>query len=157
MALPNTNLATSKVSTATRWLKLYRTLFHKFLKFDFIHKIDYIREFQQLNLRITQLETSLNATQTQLMAAISLATVAHTHVAPQAPAGALPTGPGIVTTPPIPPVPSATVPVPHMDTALEQKDAALQATGPAIAPLGDGASPEAIAANIQVKSDIGLT
>jgi len=157
MALPNANIATNKVSAATRWLKLYRTLFHRFLKIDFIHKADYLRELQQLNARITQLETALNTTQTQLMTAISLATTAHTHVAPQAPAGAIPTGPGIVTTPPTPPVPSATALVVHADTILEQKDAALQATGPAIAPLGDGLSPESVAANVQIKQDIGLT
>jgi len=145
------NIAGSKITIAQRWQKLYRTIYHTFLKSDFTHKDDYAQDLAQLNARVTELETKITTELTKIQIGLST----HIHTAPQAPAGALPTTP-----PPAPPYTSGfspTKPVIHKDTFLEQKDALLQATGPALAPLGDGISPEAQIASLQSKQDIGLS
>ena len=148
MALPNTNIVTSKFAVKERWLKLYRTVYNKFLKIDFAHKQDYLQDLTQLNARITELETKITTELTKLQVGL----IAHAHTT---------TAPGNPTSPPLgPPYTSGfspTKPVVHKETFLEQRDAALQATGPAQAPLGDGSSPEAQQANIQIKQNIGPT
>jgi hypothetical protein len=127
------DIATNEVATATRWQKLYRTIFNLFLKRDFVHKQDYLTDIAALNANIKLLETAINT---------------HVHPSPQAPAGTL------VTLPQVSPI--VIPPVQHVDAVLEQQNATQLATGPSVAPLGQGISPEVQKARIEVREDIGL-
>lgn len=151
------NLVNNQLSIAQRWLKLYRTIFNAFLKIDFVHIRDFKLFESQMNARIATLEANLAAAVATTNINISTSILGHTHLAPQAPAGALPTGPGLPVAP-LTPVPVPTTPAVNIkDTFAQQQDAIQQATGPALAPLGDGLSPEAQTANITVLSDIGVS
>lgn len=150
------DIVTSKISTATRWLKLFRTLYHLFLRNTFIHVADYLVDLQALNARITAVEASVNSSIVAVKADVTTSILTHTHIAPQAPAGDIPTGPGIPTTPPTPAIPSAAPLVVHVEAALNALDATLQGTGPSAAPLGQGISLEAQKARIGIRQDIGV-
>lgn len=150
------NILGSKLTISERWIKLYRLLFNKFLKKDFVELEDYKMMLTQLNARITQLEAAMNssvaATNSNIQAAITM----HTHPSPQAPAGMLQTLPGQMTGS-IPQPPNSKVPeTQFVNTNMMTKSAQYLALGPALAPLGDGISPEAAQATSQAISDIGL-
>jgi len=150
------DIVTNEIATATRWQKLYRTLYHLFLKNSFVHVGDYRTDLQAMNARIALLEANINKEIAVLKTDITSAIVGHTHLSPPAPVNPVVTGPGIPVKPPTPPIPSATPTVPHVETALLAEDALLQATGPSAAPLGQGISPEVQKARIDIKQDIGL-
>jgi len=147
--LPNSNIVVSKFAVSERWLKLYRTVFHQFLKFDFTHKQDYLDDIAQLNARISELELRLGAELSKIQSGVT----AHVHPAPQSSSGTIPTL--VSVKPAYISGFSSTSPIVHKETFLEQRDAALQATGPAQAPLGDGSSPEAVEANITSRDTVG--
>jgi hypothetical protein len=151
------DIASNEIATATRWQKLYRTIFNSFLKVDFVHIKDFKKFETDLNTRLTQIEANFNKEVVVLKADVTSSILGHLHINPQAPAGSLPSGPGIPTKPPTPSVPSATPLLAVVDTFAQAQDAKQQALGPSAAPLGQGTSPEVIAARIDVKSDIGLT
>jgi len=141
------NIVTSKIATAQRWMKLYRNIYHMFLKRDFAHKLDYLQDLMQINQRITELETKISTELAKIQAGIA----AHTHISG---------GPGSPTSPPTsPPYTSGfspTKPIVHQDTNSEQWDGLQQATGPSLAPLGDGISIEAQLATTTAQSDVGI-
>ena len=150
------NILGSKLTISERWIKLYRLLFNKFLKKDFVELEDYKMMFTQLNGRITQLEAAMNnsimATNNNIQSAIAM----HTHMAPQAPAGVIQTMAGqMMGSIPQPPN-SKIAETKFVETNMKIKSDAYRATGPALAPLGDGISPEAAQATSQSTSDIGL-
>ena len=139
------NVVQGRASIAERWIKLYRKIHNLFLKDEFIHKADYLLTLKQLNARISALEAATGA-------AINAAIVGHTHQAPQAPAGTLPTTPGIANGSFGPPTSPA---VEHLTTQMEATDATLQALGPPFSPIPTGVSPEVQAAGAQQAADIG--
>lgn len=151
MALPS-NFSTSQITKSERWLKLYRTIHHLFLKDEFIHVADYNQMVTEMNTRITELETKLTVELTKL--ALGLST--HIHMAPQAPAGTLPTTPPTAPLPVYSPGLSPTKPVVPVTTGMQTADSALMATGPAVAPLSEGMSAQEISANTTIISDIGV-
>ena len=155
VTLPNANFVTSKIAPQERWLKLYRKIHNLYLKDEFIHKQDYLLTLNQLNARITAVETAMNAGFVALKASTETAILTHIHTVPQAPAGALPSGPGTPLASLPAAVPSAAPVVQHMTTFMDQTDLALQATGPAQAPLGDGASVTALQATRTAVSQVG--
>lgn len=124
------DVGTSQVAPVERYLKLYREIHNLYLRRDFVNLQDFNTAMTAINTRFTELESKIIAE----LAAIQIGLATHIHVAPQAPAGALPTAP-----PAVPPYTSAfsvTQPVVAKTTFVEQNNSALQATGPAIAPLG---------------------
>lgn len=165
MSLLSTNFITNELSVKERWWKLYRKVFHKFLKEDFTHQKDIKLMLKQLNTRLQTIEANMAAGDAAVMAAMTTTTTAiqaalagHTHVVPQAPAGATTSAPpaGLPPLPPSPPAPGPTTPeITYMDQNLLARDAQLQGLGPATSPLGDGNSPEALKATITAKSNIG--
>lgn len=161
------DIVTNEIATATRWQKLYRTIFHLFLKKDFVHLKDFKLYETQMNARLKALEVAIAAGDAAVAAGaattsttISASLASHIHIAPQAPAGALPTTPPTPLPPPIPPVPPAPGPatpeVNVQDTFAQQQDVVQQAMGPSAAPLGQGISLEVQQARVDVQSDIGL-
>jgi hypothetical protein len=144
----------AKMSKSKRWSDMYRKLHILFFNEEFIHKKDYERTINQLNTRITTLETTLVTAITTVNANISIAIAGHTHIAPQAPSGAIPTAPGIgapaVLAPPIP-----TVPVVVIHPEQIAHNLKLFAQGPAAAPIDTG-SLEGAAASLEVVTDIGI-
>ena len=165
MSLPNANFITNKLAVKERWLKLYRTVYNKFLKRDIVHVNDFKLMLKNINTRLATIEANVAAGDAACMGALSSSTAAittaiavHFHVAPQAPAGSLPTGPAIPppVAPPVPPAPAPTTPpTEYVDIALQNKGAALLGMGPATAPLGDGAALEAQKATLTALSDVG--
>jgi hypothetical protein len=150
------NILGSKLTISERWIKLYRLLFNKFLKKDFVELEDYKMMFNQLNARITQLETAMNnsimTTNNNIQSAIAM----HTHMAPQAPAGVIQTMAGQMMGS-IPQPPSSKIPeAPFVSTNMINKSIDYLSIGPALAPLGDGLSLEATKSTSQSISDIGL-
>jgi hypothetical protein len=145
------NIGTSQITIAQRWQKLYRTIFNKFLKKDFVHIKDFKLFEQQLNAKLASIETTITASITATNANISLSILGHNHIGNLA----APTGPGIPLAP-VPAVPTPPTPAVNIrDTFAQQQDAIQQATGPALAPLGDGISPEAQKASITITKNIG--
>lgn len=148
MALPS-NFSTSQITKSERWLKLYRTIHHLFLKDEFIHIADYNKMVTEMNTRITELEAKL----TKELTAIALGLSLHVHSS---------TAPGQPTSPPIAPVPAyapgfaPTKPVIPVTTAMQTTDSTLMAIGPAVAPLSEGISAQEIAANTAIITDIGI-
>lgn len=154
MALPN--LLASNITISERWMKLYRTIHTLFLKYEFIHIEDYTQMVNEMNARITTVEANANSSIAAAVTALQAAIVGHNHIAPQAPSGAIPTGPGIITAPPIvTPPPPATLVVP-VRVGMERADATLQAQGPALAPLSPVYSAAQALANTKIKLDIGV-
>jgi len=149
VALPNRNIITNKLAVQERWIKLYRKIHNLFLKDEFIHKADYLKTVAELNARIAELEGKI----TSELLLIQLGLNTHFHIAPQAPAGSLPTAPPVP--PPYTSGFSPTKPVIHKTTTMDLTDNSLKSLGPATAPLGDGSSIEAQKANITATSDIG--
>ena len=150
------NLPGSVLTIQERWIKLYRTIFHRWLREDFVNRTDYLKTIDLLNKRIDMLETTVNQNIQTTNASIQSAIVGHTHMVPQAPAGTLPSMNGIIASPIVAPPPSKGTPVQHLDTALIKRDLELVSIGPAMAPLGDGISSEAAQGTAQAVSDIGL-
>jgi hypothetical protein len=149
------SIISSQITKSERWTKLYRTIHHLFLKDEFVHIEDYNKMVKEMNARILQVETNANASISAAVTAIQATVIGHNHIAPQAPAGALPTGPGIIVTPPIvtPPAPAPTV-IP-VTIAMQRTDAQYMSMGPAKAPLSSGSQPDQLMANTQIVSDIG--
>jgi len=166
VSLPNVNFITNKLAVKERWLKLYRKIHNLFLVKEFVHVDDYKLMLEQLNTRITAVETNMAAGDAAVTAALNSSTTSiytaisgHIHIAPQAPSGAIPTSPPTPppVAPPIPPAPAPTTPIiKYTDVALQTYDAALKGMGPAIAPIGDGLSTETAVANVTAKSDVGI-
>ena len=150
------NILGSKLTISERWIKLYRLLFNKFLKKDFVELEDYKMMLTQLNARITQLETTINSNIAATNQSIQTAITGHTHMAPQAPAGIVQTAAGQMMMS-IPKPPNSKVPeTQFVNTNMMRKSAQYLAMGPALAPLGDGISSEAAQGTAQAVSDIGL-
>lgn len=143
------NILASQVTKSERWTKLYRIIHHLFLKNEIVHVDDYKTMLGELNKRIDQLNKKLDSNLTNMKAQFD----SHTHVAPQAPSGAIPTQPPVV---PLTVDQTPIAPVTYVDAALKAQDARQMATGPATAPLADGVSPEQTLANSTVVSDIGI-
>ena len=150
------NIPFSILTVQERWIKLYRSLFHNFLKKDFVELEDFKMMHMELNGRITQLESALNSNISTTNAAIKAAIAGHLHNAPQAPAGMIPTGPGLPQSPLQMPSPAKIPETPFYDTVMKAKDRAYLGLGPAMAPLGDGLSPEAAIASSKAVSNIGF-
>lgn len=148
------DIVSNEIATATRFQKIYRTLFHIFLRNDFPHVIDYKTDLAALNARMALMELNFNKEIQTLKLDITTSILTHSH--PGVLPGPSATGPGIPTKPVTPQIPSATPAVIHVEAAINAEDALLQATGPSAAPLGQGISVEAQKARIDVKSDIGL-
>lgn len=144
------NLITSQVTKSERWTKLYRMIHHLFLKDEFIHIEDYNKMVNEMNARITALETSLQAELKKIQLGLST----HFHIAPQAPSGAIPTQPP--SKPPYTSAYKATKAVVPVTVAMQKTDMSLMATGPATAPLADGTSPDQSLANSTIAADIGI-
>lgn len=144
------DFVTNKLVRKSRWFDLYRKIYNFFLKRDFIHKLDYLIDIQELNARIKTLETKIN----QMDQAIA----AHTHlyIAPAIPASTVPTAPAIAGAPPYIAQTLVMQPVVHKDTNLNNQDAAQMGLPAATAPVGDGVSPESQLASIQARQDIGV-
>jgi len=149
--LPLSNIQ-SRSSINERWLKMYRKIHNLFLRNDYVHVDDYKLMLSQLNTRISELESKLNANITTTNANINKAVLGHTHIC-SAPTSS--SGPGVSTAPASPPPASATKPVEYSQTNLEARDRSLQATGPGVAPLMNGTSAEEAAASAQSVQDIG--
>lgn len=149
MSLPSVNILASQFTKAERWLKLYRTIHHLFLKDEFVHITDYNQMVSEMNARITAVEASNKAELSKIQAGLS----SHFHMVPQSPSGTLPSQPpaGV----PYTAAPQPSKPVVPVRTAMEMHDAALMSTGPAKAPLADGISPDQLSANSTIISDIG--
>lgn len=150
------NIIPSQVTKAERWTKLYRSIHSLFLKDEFVHIDDYKQMVTEMNARIAMVEANANASITAAVAALQAAIIGHFHVAPQAPAGALPTGLGTITVPPVvtPPVP--TKQVTPVTIAMEARNAQLLGLGPATAPLAGGVAQDELLANTTIKTDIGV-
>lgn len=157
------DIVANELATSTRFQKLYRTIFNKFLKGDFVHIKDF-KEFEtKLNARLTTIEANIKAGDVAVTGALTAAVSAidikvalpHTSTVPGNPT--VPNPAALIPTPPAPPAPGPTTPdLAILDTSAQAQDARQQALGPSAAPLGQGTSPEVIAARIDVKSDIGL-
>ena len=141
------NIALSKITLQERWYKLYRKIHTQFLSKEFVHVDDYKAMYKQLNARILQLEQKINTNLQNIKTQID----SHTHVAPQAPGGAIPTNP------PSAPLTVDTSPVkeaPYIDAAMQAENSAWLAMPQALAPMGDGLSTQASQASLQASSDI---
>jgi PAB1-binding protein PBP1 len=149
------NVIQGRASVAERWIKLYRKIHNLFLKDEFIHKEDYLLTIKQLNARISAVEANTAAAIAANAAAINAAIVGHTHQAPQAPSGVIPTTPGIPNGSFGAPTPPTTPAVEHLTTVMETTDAGLQALGPPFSPIPTGLSPEVQTAGAQQAADIG--
>lgn len=148
MGLLDTNIFSSQFTKAERWLKLYRTIHHLYLKEEFIHRGDYNKMVSEMNARITELEAKISAELTKINLGLTL----HTHVT---------NTPGQLTSPPAAPIPvylpglTPTKPVVPVTTAMESADSLLMSTGPAKAPLASGITSQELNANTTIVSDIG--
>jgi hypothetical protein len=143
------NIVASLFTLDERWTKLYRTIHHLFLRKEFIHIQDYNFMVQEMNNRISVIETKLN---TELQK-IALGMMTHVHPSPPAPVNPVITGP--VAAAPYTPGFSPTPLVKPQTTFMEQADAVLQSLGPAQAPLADGIAPDQLQANTKIRSTIG--
>ncbi len=137
-ALTAANMVGSKITVAERWLKLYRKIHFLFLRNDFTNRKDFEFTINQINLRMDTMEANILSMLSQQQAQITALTLhggTHFHIAPQAPAGTLPTTPAIV--PPIvgPAAFLKSPPALTTTTFVEQRDAILQATGEPVVPL----------------------
>ena len=150
MSLPSANIIKSQVTKSERWLKLYRTIHHLFLKDEFVHVTDYTKMVAEMNARIAAVE----AKSTAELAKVAAGLASHFHLVPQAPSGTLPSAPPAA--PPFVATPQPSKPVVIDKTAMEAYDAALMATGPAQAPLADGIAPDQTLANTTIVADIGF-
>lgn len=153
----------SKKTIMQRFKKLYRTLYIQFINKDTMHKKDLQKIIETLNLRITTLETTMNANFKATDANIAAAITGHLHLNPQAPAGSLLSGPGalVLTLPPSPPSvttgqESQVNSLSNGEPELNSRMGALAGQGPATAPMSDQADLEAQAANIRTVSDIAV-
>jgi len=147
MASPQ--IISSRSATQERWLKLYRKIHNLFMKDEFIHVEDYRKMITDLNKRISELEQTVQKELTSIQAGLS----SHFHIAPQAPAGAIPTQP-----PAAPPYTSTfkpTQPIVTVNAAMQKYDALLQKTGPATAPIPAATSADDAKAAAQLRADIG--
>ena len=149
------NVIQGRASIAERWIKLYRKIHNLFLKDEMVHKEDYLLTLKQLNARISTVEANMAASVSSLSASINAAIAGHTHQAPQAPSGTLPTSPGIPNGSFGAPAPATTPAVEHLTTIMDATDQALQALGPPFSPIPTGVSPEVQAAGAQQAADIG--
>jgi hypothetical protein len=149
------NVVSSQFTKSERWLKLYRTIHHMFLKEEFIHKVDYELMVTQMNARITAVEAAANASIATTVTAVNAMMASHIHIVPQAPAGALPSGPAISVPAVVPPPPPSPL-VKTVTTAMQAADNLLMGTGPATAPLADGISPDEMRATNTIMTDIGI-
>jgi hypothetical protein len=149
MSLPSANIIKSQITKSERWLKLYRTIHHLFLKDEFVHVTDYTKMVAEMNARITAVE----AKATTEIAGLAAGLTTHFHMVPQAITGTLPSAPAA---PVFTATPQPSKPVVIDKTAMGAYDAALMSTGPAQAPLADGIAPDQLLANTTVISDIGF-
>ena len=128
------------IPIAERWMKTYRKLHNLFINKELAHQKDVKKMIEDLNKRIDQLTQKVD----QNFQTVQTTFASHTHNAPQAPAGVIPT------TPPAAPMqlqPSTVPPTIYIDLNMKQEDAAWRAMGPALAPLATGTSPEAAQAS----------
>lgn len=149
MSLLN-NIVSSQFTKSERWLKLYRTIHHLFLKDEFIHKKDYEQMLRDMNTRMQSLETGLM----QELTKVQLGLATHFHMVPQAPTGTLPSAPPA--SPPYTSTFKVTQPIVPVTIGMDAQDAALMGTGPAKAPLADGIAPDQATANSTIIADIGI-
>ena len=150
------NLLPSQITKSQRWDKLYRIIHHLFLKHEFVHIDDYNKMVKEMNARIQMVEANANASIAAAVAALQATIIGHFHPAPQAPAGIIPTGPGVIVAPAIVTPPPPSVEVVPVTIAMEREDAKLMAKGPALAPLAGGVHPDQSLAEITIRSDIGF-
>lgn len=148
MSLPSANIIASQFTKSERWLKLYRTLHHLFLKDEFVHITDYNQMVQEMNARIQAVEAKSTAELAKVSAA--LLTHVHGYASPGGPSMTAPAAPVFQ------PTPQPSAPVVPVRTAMEAYDASLMATGPAKAPLADGLAPDQLTANSTIVADIGF-
>jgi len=134
------NVATSKTSVATRWRKTYRRLHNLFIADELVHIKDFQREIDAIHKRIDDLNLKLDNNLTNLAAMVNT----HFHVAPQAPAGSIPTLP---TATPFTPDPSPIIRIPFKDVEMQAADLQWRLEGPSAAPISTGASVEEQTAN----------
>lgn len=153
----------SKTTVLERFKKLYRTLYIQFIHNDIMHKKDLQEIIQQITTRIDTLEAGVNANVQFTHAAIGIAILNHIHQAPQAPAGTLPTTPGIPVGPNPPAAPinttaagQATVSASLAEKVLRKRIQEELAKGPATAPLADGIDPQVLQENLNTKVNISL-
>ncbi len=144
------SIISSQITKAERWVKLYRTIHHLFLQFEFVHIEDYNLMVQQMNARILAVETNANASIAAAVTAIKTAIVGHTHAT-----GVGPSGPGIIPVSPLLVPPAPAPPVVPVLTAMLRTDSQLMSLGPASAPLASGVEPDQLMANTQIIGDIG--
>lgn len=144
------------VSKSTRWVALYRKIHNMFIARELTHVQDVKLAVKMLDTRITTLETSMNAAISALDAAIGIAILNHNHIAPQAPAGAIPTSPGTPTGP-VPPTPQAKTPVvSYSDAFMKAEDVKYFAMGPSAAPYLPGQTLDDVKAAVTIATDIGI-
>lgn len=152
------DIASSQVTKAERWSKLYRTIHHLFLRSEFVHIEDYNKMVSEMNARVTAVEANAQAALNSAVSAIVTMMSAHSHTVvtaggPSNQAGS--TTSVISAAPQLPPTPKAPEVIP-VTIAMERTDAMYQAQGPAVAPLADGTHPDQLTSSIAIKSDIGL-
>jgi hypothetical protein len=146
----------SKFSRSKRWQDLYRKIHILFLNDNFIHKKDYERTINQLNARITALESGMITTMAAMTAATNAAVLGHTHLVPQSPAGANPSSPAIPTAIAATPTPAPGAPVVLIHTEQIAHNLELVAQGPAAAPIPDISTVEGSIAATAAISDVGV-
>lgn len=145
-------VTSSQITKAERWVKLYRTIHHLFLREEFIHKNDYAQMMTEMNARITAIE----ALMTSELSKVAAALVSHTHPVvtnggPTTQAGIAGPSPAVFT-----PAPQPTKPPVPATIHMEAADAFLVGLGPAQAPLSDGMSADKLRANTTILTDIGV-
>lgn len=134
-------------ASSSRWDKTYRKLHYKYLNEDFINTKDLLRVIDELHTRIDQLNQKLDQNLNNISAAFN----AHTHVAPQAPSGAIPTAPPAgPLTPDLTPIEKK----PFEKVETDARNSELISQGPSLAPVGDGLSPQALKATGNAQADV---
>lgn len=148
----------SKKTVMERFKKLYRTLYIQFINKDTMHKKDLQKIIEQLNLRISTLETNINIGFKAIDAAIPIALVAHTHTVTSP---GSPSGPGIPVSAAAPTPPSITTGLEATINSLSKTEAQLNARigelagqGPSTAPYADGFDPAIVNANVTGSREI---
>lgn len=134
-ARTSANMAGTNVTVAERWLKMYRKIHNLFLRHDFTNRNDFEFTLEQINLRITQLETNVTKAVTEFNARISALdrhALIHTHataaLGPPVPAlpAHLPGSPIIF---------SKSKPAQSTQQFVVSRDSVLQSTGEPVVPV----------------------
>ncbi|MDD3412451.1 MAG: hypothetical protein PHY47_00460 [Lachnospiraceae bacterium] len=141
-----------------RFIKLYRILYRDFLFQDFIHKSDVKLMIEQLNTRITTVETNAATALSSAIASVNSMVTAHSHMVstvggPTAQAGSTTS---VINTPVQLAAPQKAPLVPWTEAQHIARLNGLIALGPASAPFADGFDAQVLSGNIGIIADIGV-